>query len=178
MEDIVLKAKLFSTLKHTGQSRKVTKMPYIIHPAMVVWLVQTFKKSKNIDMLLASAYLHDVVEDCGVTIEEIQKEFGVAIASIVQELTNDPMIHEKAERLVYMEGKLLTMSNYALVIKLCDILHNLSDVGDASKKDKKFKEQFYNKVRVITTTLEKHRKLTDTQSRILDEIKLMLKEEK
>lgn len=171
--DIIEKARIFCIEKHKGQTRKLSGLPYVNHVGSVAWLITVFKESKNMDILVASALLHDTVEDCDCTIEEIRTEFGDMVASIVEELTNDKTIEEYDSRLGYLVGKLLTISNYALAIKLCDILHNLSDCeGDA-----KFRKSFKKKYRPVIENVERYRTLTGSQAKILIEIKKYLSEE-
>lgn len=80
---------LFAASKHSGQFRKGNGEPYILHPISVLLLLNKYKKSKNQFLLASAAVLHDVVEDCDISIEEIATKFGYRIASIVDELTSD-----------------------------------------------------------------------------------------
>lgn len=169
MEKIVEKASKFSEKAHAGQVRKYTKLPYIVHPASVAWLVKKYKKSKNIDFLVAAALLHDVVEDCGVSIETLEQEFGPMVSSLVEELSNDKSVTDVGteETIGYMVGKLLTISSYALTIKLCDILHNLNDTEPGSE----LQISFAKKTKIFIDNIERFRKLTATQALIVEEIK-------
>ncbi len=84
---IVEKARIFATAAHSAvaQLRKYTGEPYIVHPAEVVSIVRTVEHT---DEMLAAAWLHDVVEDTGVTIEVIRAEFGDEVAELVGWLTD------------------------------------------------------------------------------------------
>lgn len=86
--DIVERARQFATEAHgaIGQTRKYTGEPYIAHPEAVVGLL----REHGIDnpATLAAAWLHDVVEDTPVTIEQINRAFGPVIASIVLDLSD------------------------------------------------------------------------------------------
>jgi (p)ppGpp synthase/HD superfamily hydrolase len=62
------------------QRRKYTGEPYIVHPIAVAALVRSVPHTPEI---IAAAYLHDVVEDTPVTIEEIRAEFGDEVAALV-----------------------------------------------------------------------------------------------
>jgi (p)ppGpp synthase/HD superfamily hydrolase len=81
--------------------------------------------------LVAAAYLHDTIEDTETTFEEIQKEFGLEVANIVQELTfkrsGNETHREKATR---MANELATASKKARLVKLADRLHNLKTIGE------------------------------------------------
>lgn len=77
------------------------------------------------DIAVVVAYLHDVVEDTGVKIDEIEKEFGTAVAECVALLTDEPGINRK-ERKAKTYAKMAASSNgIALIVKACDRLANL-----------------------------------------------------
>ena len=81
------KAKEFATKAHSsiGQRRKYTNEPYINHPASVVEIVRTIPHTPE---MLAAAWLHDVVEDTPVTLQDIEFTFGSEVAELVENLTD------------------------------------------------------------------------------------------
>ena len=85
--DIIEKARVFATAAHASaaQLRKYTMEPYIVHPREVAGIVSQHGGS---DAQVAAAWLHDVVEDTGVTIEIIKAEFGEEVADLVGWLTD------------------------------------------------------------------------------------------
>lgn len=88
MSSIIQKAKDFATNAHQNQTEKdVYKTPYIFHLQRVARLVQLSRGSEE---EIASAWLHDTVEDTNVSIEDIKNEFGDQIAKIVDGLTDLP----------------------------------------------------------------------------------------
>ena len=125
--DMVLRALQFAIHRHAGQSRRGTGLPYITHPIGVSYLVAQFKQSKHLQELVAAAILHDVLEDTDTTYAEIEETFTPLVASLVLELTSDPVEIRKVGKSEYLKRKMLAMSSYALTIKLADRLHNLSD---------------------------------------------------
>ena len=74
------RAIIFAVKAHSGTERRGKGYPYIIHPMEAVEIVATMTKDQE---LLAAAALHDTVEDTGVTVEQIRKEFGDRIAELV-----------------------------------------------------------------------------------------------
>lgn len=80
------KAKQFAEKAHKGQYRKVSNIPYITHPIRVATLLE---KSGASEESVSAGYLHDVVEDTPIEIEEIEKEFGRRVAELVQAHTED-----------------------------------------------------------------------------------------
>lgn len=78
---IVDRAIRFATKVHDGVARKGTDLPYIVHPLEALAIVATITSDQD---LLAAAVLHDVIEDAGISIDEIRREFGPHIADIVE----------------------------------------------------------------------------------------------
>ena len=159
------KALEFATKKHEGQVRRASNMPYITHPIAVAELVEKHKVSKNIDYLKAASLLHDVIEDSDATAMELEINFGHMVASIVLELTNDPEKIKIFGKLEYQKKKMAAMSSYALVVKLSDRLHNISD-----SPTRKMKTDTAN----LLEFLEKNRVLTKTHERLITEIRKYL----
>jgi myo-inositol-1(or 4)-monophosphatase len=169
MTSLLKKAIAFAAKAHKGQQRKVSKLPYITHPLQVKLLISLFKESKNAELLQTAAILHDVVEDCNITVEEIEMKFGADTAKLVFELTNDKkQSRNSKQQIAYLTAKLMSMTSYALAIKLCDILHNAMDNPS---------QEFLNKYSAILSAVYTHRPLTASQLRILYEIKKYIKVE-
>lgn len=81
MENIELKAKKFAINAHRGQVRKSDPIkPMIVHPINVGQILKEYGYDSEV---VAAGYLHDVVEDTKYTLEDIEKEFGKNIASLV-----------------------------------------------------------------------------------------------
>ena len=74
------RAIIYAVKAHAGTERRGKGFPYIVHPMEAVEIVATITPDQE---LLAAAALHDVVEDTGVTVEDLRKEFGDRIASLV-----------------------------------------------------------------------------------------------
>ncbi len=71
---------------HSGQHRKGTGLPYIIHPLEAAAIAATLTEDEEI---LAAAVLHDTVEDTDTTIEEIEARFGLRVAALVASETEN-----------------------------------------------------------------------------------------
>lgn len=123
--DLVEKAYNYAREKHQGQM--YGDMPYTYHLNCVGTLVfERNEENPLLSTLMAIAYLHDVMEDCGVTYEELVKEFGVCIAYAVRALTKTPLPEGKdAEEhyMEYMQGCVKVA--LALEVKKCDTMTNL-----------------------------------------------------
>lgn len=81
------RALAFATKAHDSidQRRKYTGQAYIVHPTAVAEIVRSVPHTPE---MIAAAYLHDVVEDTPVTIEEIEVEFGPRVKELVGWLTD------------------------------------------------------------------------------------------
>jgi (p)ppGpp synthase/HD superfamily hydrolase len=165
------KALLFATMKHQDQFRKGDGKPYILHPISVLLTLDRLKKSKNKFLLATAAVLHDVVEDCNVTVQEIADKFGYSVASIVEELTSDKEKIDSMGKKEYLLDKMLVMSSYALCIKLCDRLDNVSDLESMNDE---FKQRTITETQFILDGLSS-RKLTSTHKKIIKKIQKVLK---
>lgn len=159
---LVFDAINFAKKKHANQTRKTSGDPYITHTIAVSYLISAFKPtSKYLEILIAAAILHDTIEDTDTTFEELVKNFGPMVASLVLELTNDPVQIAKVGKLEYQKNKCRGMSSYALVIKLCDRLHNVSDSPSEKMKIDTIE---------LLSHLQKTRKLSNTHKKIVAEI--------
>lgn len=158
-EKLIDKAREFATIMHKGQYRK-DGQEYINHPIRVANNILTFKKSNNMDILLSSAYLHDTLEDTQATYDNLVRFFGNSVASLVLELTNDKEMVKLIGKTNYLSIKMKNMSNYALCLKLCDRLDNVSDLV---KIDKSFKKRYIIETSDILEYLIQNRKLSNTQ---------------
>lgn len=83
---MILRAARFAAIAHEGQKRKYSGLPYIIHPARVAGRVAILPGATEV--MVAAAFLHDVVEDTVRTIESIESEFGKDVANLVNGLTS------------------------------------------------------------------------------------------
>ena len=84
--ELVSEAIAFAVKAHDGMRRKKSESPYILHPMEAAVIVGTMSDDQN---LIAAAALHDVVEDAGVTMEEIEAKFGKRVRELVASETED-----------------------------------------------------------------------------------------
>jgi GTP pyrophosphokinase len=162
ISEIEIKAWKFAHNAHQGVERKFSGVPYFFHVRQVFKLVK--KVDPNPDLGVA-ALLHDTVEDVEeVTYEVILKEFGKKVADIVDELTSDKKKIKSLGKAKYLAGKMIKMTNDALVIKLCDRYQNLSDHLDASPQ---FRKKYYIETKYIIEKLKQERHLNRKQLTIV-----------
>lgn len=84
--ELVSEAIIFAAKAHDGMRRKKRMAPYILHPMEAAVIVGTMTDDQD---LIAAAALHDVVEDAGVTIEEVEAKFGKRVRELVEAETED-----------------------------------------------------------------------------------------
>lgn len=77
---LVIKALEYAAFYHKKEVRKGTKTPYIVHPVEVAMIL---KESSLEEEVIAAGMLHDILEDTGVTPDEIRAEFGEEILRLV-----------------------------------------------------------------------------------------------
>ena len=84
--ELVSEAIVFAAKAHDGMRRKKSQAPYILHPMEAAVIVGTMTDDQD---LIAAAALHDVVEDVGITLEEIKEKFGQRVWELVRSETED-----------------------------------------------------------------------------------------
>ena len=171
MEDLIQRALNFAAKAHETQKRKFNNQPYIIHPIGVAEFVALSKESKNKDILLAVAILHDVIEDTAFDYKTIEFLFGYKVADLVKELTNNKKLAKLEGKKDYLLRKMIGMSSYALVIKLADILHNLIDLKNTPET---FRNNFINRTMFIIEQLPQYRMITSSQKKLIKMIQIKL----
>lgn len=171
LEDLKL-VLAFACKKHQGQFRDDGK-PYITHPLRVAELVAKYKKSKNIKLLMSAALLHDTLEDTYTSPKELYDFFGKdsPVPSLVIELTTAKFVPKLIGKAQYLAQKMEHMTSYALVIKLCDRLDNITDLEGCSLEKK---ERTLSDTRFIMNHLKQNRQLTNTHKNIMNEIEKVL----
>ncbi|GGC96352.1 phosphohydrolase [Thalassobacillus devorans] len=123
------KAKLFAEKAHEGQVRKGTGQPYIVHPTRVAEILHQAGCSKN---LICAGYLHDVVEDTGYEITDIEKEFGMEVADLVAAHTEDKT-KSWQERKQHTIDTVKTASKDIKCLIIADKLDNLLSTEEEMK---------------------------------------------
>ena len=125
MSERIRGARLFAMGAHSQQKRKFTNEPYFVHCEEVANLVEQYGGTES---MIAAAWLHDVMEDCGVRLETICEEFGAEVGDYVWWLTK-----RKGEPFYLKPGKEIR------TIKLADIFSNIST---AETRDPKFAARY------------------------------------
>lgn len=122
---------------HEGQTRSSGE-PYIIHPVAVARILADMRLDVE---TLQAALLHDVIEDCDVSKEDLEAQFGHTVAELVDGVS-------KLDKLKFRDRKEAQAENFrkmvlamvqdirVILIKLADRTHNMRTLG-ALRPDKK-----------------------------------------
>ena len=120
------KAISYAEKAHAGQFRSSGE-PYIVHPLEVANIL--LELGLDVDTIMAGL-LHDVIEDTGVTLQQLEEEFGAEVAKLVDGVTKLGRISYKTKEEQQVESlrkMFLAMAKdiRVIIIKLADRLHNL-----------------------------------------------------
>lgn len=138
--ELVTKAYRFAFEKHFGVKR-LTGEDYIEHPLNVANILTTIKADAA---TICAALLHDVMEDCGVSREEMTDKFGEEIAHLVDGVTkiNRLNFNGDNEMMIANHRKILVGLSEdvrVIIIKLADRLHNMRTLWILPEKKQKEK---------------------------------------
>ena len=152
--NMIKEAAEFADRAHQGVFRKGTEIPYITHPMETAAIVTAFTDEPE---MIAAALLHDVIEDAGVTREELEEKFGPRVAFLV-----DGESEDKSKSWVERKGatveRLKTATRDEKILALADKLSNIRStardylvLGDEvwqrfNQKDKEMQGWYYKGV--------------------------------
>jgi GTP diphosphokinase / guanosine-3',5'-bis(diphosphate) 3'-diphosphatase len=150
---IAYEAMMFAHEVHKDQRRKYTGNPYVDHLAEVAGIVATVSHQANASppTMIAVAWLHDCVEDCGVELQEIEDRFGTTVAIGVSGLS-DVEQGNRAERKAASRERLSMCSGWIQTIKCADLISNTSSIV---MHDPKFAETYLEEKRLLLAVLTK-----------------------
>lgn len=145
---LAFEAMVFARWVHANQKRKYTGNPYVDHLAEVAGIVAAVTDSET---SIAVAWLHDCVEDQGVTLAEIEKRFGFRVAVGVSGLS-DLETGNRAERKALSRDRLALSAGWIQTIKCADLISNTSSIV---QHDPKFAEVYLEEKRQLLAVLTK-----------------------
>lgn len=125
---LIERAANFATEHHAGQFRKSGE-PYIIHLINVAYILAELQAGPS---TIAAGFLHDTIEDTGVSKEELARQFNEEIAEIVEAVTkigtlkykgkDDPEYQASNHRKIFIA---MARDVRVILVKLADRLHNM-----------------------------------------------------
>jgi hypothetical protein len=151
MHELVDRARRYATEAHSriNHRRKYSLDPYDVHLKDVAGIVATVTDDPEI---IAAAWLHDVVEDTPASFLDVEREFGPALAALVEELTDvsRPADGNRATRKAMDRAHLARASSRAKTVKLADLIDNCRDI---CRQDPEFARVFLTEMASLLEVL-------------------------
>ena len=124
--DVIMRAYVFSAKAHAGQVRKSGE-PYLSHPLAVAGILSSWKMDVD---TIATGLLHDTMEDCLVTHQDLDELFGTEVAELVDGVTKIGKLEFRSKEEAQAENfrkMVLAMAKdvRVILVKLADRLHNM-----------------------------------------------------
>lgn len=137
-EDLLNRAYVFAMRAH-GSQKRASGDPYFHHPVEVAGLLAGYKLDSA---TIATGLLHDVVEDTGTSLDEIERLFGSVVCRLVDGVTKLSKLEVQSARAAQGENfrkLLIAMSDdiRVLLVKLADRLHNMRTLQFIKKPEKR-----------------------------------------
>jgi GTP pyrophosphokinase len=137
-EALLNKAYVFAMKAH-GSQKRASGDPYFSHPLEVAGILTDLKLDPA---TIATALLHDTVEDTSATLEDVRAHFGDTIAELVDGVTKLSQLELNSEKTKQAENfrkLVLAMSKdiRVLLVKLADRLHNMRTLAHIESAEKR-----------------------------------------
>ena len=137
-EALLNRAYVYAMKAHSHQKR-ASGQPYFSHPLEVAAILTGLKLD---DATIATALLHDVIEDTDATRAEIDQLFGPEIGALVEGLTKIKkldLVTKRAEQAENFRKLLIAISSdiRVLLVKLADRLHNMRTMAHMKPESQK-----------------------------------------
>jgi guanosine-3',5'-bis(diphosphate) 3'-pyrophosphohydrolase len=159
--DRLIDALAFAAHKHRDQRRKdVHASPYINHPIALAHVLAV-EAAIDDEKTLIAAVLHDTIEDTETSFEELRERFGLTVAEVVAEVTDDKSLSKQRRKDLQIEHA-SHLTKRAKFVKLADKICNLRDMAANPPHDwplARRREYFDWARRVIDGLRGTHRKL-------------------
>ena len=132
MLELEKKAKEFAYKAHKGMKRKGKELPFTYHLELVNKILKTLTTD---DEILAAGWLHDVIEDTPITLDELKKEFNSKICYYVDLETEDKSLPWKDRKLKQIEE--LRRNNFEVaLIAYADKMANMTEMDSDYQLEK------------------------------------------
>lgn len=151
---LAYQAMMFAREVHKDQRRKYTGNPYADHLAEVAGIVGAIASRKWVvgpTLVMAVAWLHDCMEDQGVTYSDLIDRFGMAIAEGVFMLS-DMEEGNRSERKAAARARLSKAADWVQTIKCADLISNTASIV---QHDPKFAVTYLEEKRLLLDVMTK-----------------------
>lgn len=147
--NLAFRAMLFARDVHKDQRRKYTNNPYADHLAEVAGIVATVAPGDLHDTMIATAWLHDSIEDQGVSDQILADKFGMRVLAGVL-LLSDLETGNRAARKAASRLRLSAAPAWVQTIKVADLISNTSSIV---MHDPKFAVTYLEEKRLLLDAL-------------------------
>jgi (p)ppGpp synthase/HD superfamily hydrolase len=117
----------FAARAHSGQYRKGTKLPFILHPLAVAKVLIQYECAEEI---VVAGILHDTLEDTTVTVEDLRRSFGNQVASLVEACSEPDKSKSWEIRKLHAIESLKIAPPSVLLIECADKLDNIRTIQE------------------------------------------------
>lgn len=154
MSPLLIAAQAVATVAHHGQLRRYTERPYVTHPAAVA---ERMRLHDAVVELQAAAWLHDVVEDTAVTLDQLAAHFPPETVAAVDYMTERftsssyPGMNRAARKAAELE-RLAGGTPAQQSLKLADLIDN---TGSIVERDPKFAAVYLPEKRALLDALDR-----------------------
>lgn len=148
MSLIAYEAMCFAREVHKNQRRKYTNAPYVIHLAEVAALTSAVIPGQAFQ---AVAWLHDCIEDQGVTPDTLTEKFGRIVSEYVT-LLSDLETGNRAQRKAASRERLANAPAFVQTIKVADLISN---TGSIVQHDPNFARVYMQEKQLLLDVLTK-----------------------
>jgi guanosine-3',5'-bis(diphosphate) 3'-pyrophosphohydrolase len=124
---VVAEAHEVAAREHAGQRRKANRTSYLSH---VVAVAEIIAEAGFVDELVAASLLHDVVEHTPLGLDDIRRQFGERIGSLVEAMTDREQIEDWKERKDEHRHRIRTAGRDAIAIYAADKLCGIREARD------------------------------------------------
>jgi (p)ppGpp synthase/HD superfamily hydrolase len=111
--------------RHAGQRREADGAAFVMHPIEVAALVDG---AQYPDFVVATAVLHDLLENTDVTADEIEERFGSQVAELVEAVSDDPSLPTEEERKRDLRDRVRRIGGYAAVVYAADKVSKMREI--------------------------------------------------
>lgn len=152
----------FAIEAHSKTNHLYDGMPYSVHLAMVANYAYKYFKDIHLyedyqDTIISACWLHDTIEDCRLTYNDVRQVAGEDVAEIVYALTNEKG-NDRKERASESYYKGIIATPFARYVKFCDRLANVRHSKDTKSRMldvyRKENDSFLSNMRLSENELE------------------------
>lgn len=150
---LAYEAMMFAREVHANQQRKYTGNPYTDHLAEVCGIAMSVgwrNATIHPDKMMAVCWLHDCVEDQGVTADELDRRFGATVSDGVM-LLSDLEKGNRFARKAAARHRLAMAPGWVQTIKVADLISNTASIV---KHDPKFAKTYLHEKRLMLDVLK------------------------